>query len=83
MSLQVQGLSYAHPNKDILFQNISFSISSGEKCAIIGNNGIGKSTLLKIISGLATPASGSVSCDDTPYMIPQHFCQFNDTTEKR
>ena len=44
MSLQVQGLSYAHPDKDILFQNISFSISSGEKCAIIGNNGIGKST---------------------------------------
>lgn len=80
MSLQVQGLSYAHPDKDILFQNISFSISSGEKCAIIGNNGIGKSTLLKIISGLATPASGSVSCDDTPYMIPQHFGQFNDTT---
>lgn len=27
MSLQVQGLSYAHPNKDILFQNISFSIN--------------------------------------------------------
>lgn len=80
MSLQVQGLSYAHPDKDILFQNISFSISSGEKCAIIGNNGIGKSTLLKIISGLIAPASGSVSCDDTPYMIPQHFGQFNDTT---
>lgn len=73
-------MSYAHPDKDILFQNISFSISSGEKCAIIGNNGIGKSTLLKIISGLIAPASGSVSCDDTPYMIPQHFGQFNDTT---
>ena len=48
MSLQVQGLSYIHPNKDILFQNISFSISSGEKCVIVGNNAIGKSTLLKI-----------------------------------
>lgn len=77
MSLQVQGLSYIHPNKDILFQNISFSISSGEKCVIVGNNGIGKSTLLKILAGLTAPATGKVSCEDAPYMIPQHFGQFN------
>lgn len=80
MGLQVQCLSYVHPNKDILFQNISFSIFSGDKCAIVGNNGIGKSTLLKILSGLIAPATGKVSCDDTPYMIPQHFGQFNDKT---
>lgn len=77
MSLQVQSLSYIHPNKDILFQNISFSISSGEKCVIVGNNGIGKSTLLKILAGLTAPATGKVSCEDAPYMIPQHFGQFN------
>ncbi len=80
MSLQVQGLSYVHPDKDILFQDISFSIFPGDKCAIVGNNGIGKSTLLKILSGLIAPATGKVSCDDTPYMIPQHFGQFNDKT---
>lgn len=80
MSLQVQNLSYRHPNKDILFQNISFSISSGDKCAIVGNNGIGKSTLLKIVAGLIAPATGKVSCEDAPYMIPQHFGQFNNQT---
>ncbi len=80
MSLQVQGLSYIHPNKDILFQNISFSISSGDKCAIVGNNGIGKSTLLKILAGLIVPATGKVSFDYAPYMIPQHFGQFNNKT---
>lgn len=80
MSLQVQGLSYIHSNKDILFQNISFSVSSGEKCAIVGNNGIGKSTLLKIMAGQISPAFGKVSCDDVPCMIPQHFGQFNDKT---
>lgn len=80
MSLKVHGLSYIHPNKDILFQNISFSVSSGEKCAIVGNNGIGKSTLLSIIAGNTTAPTGSVSYDATPYMIPQHFGQFNDKT---
>lgn len=80
MSLKVHGLSYIHPDKDILFQNISFSISSGEKCAIVGNNGIGKSTLMSIIAGNTAAATGSVSCDTIPYMIPQHFGQFNGQT---
>lgn len=80
MGLKVHGLSYIHPNKDILFQDISFSISSGEKCAIVGDNGVGKSTLLSIIAGDATAAAGSVSCDTPPYIIPQHFGQFNDKT---
>ena len=78
MSLQVQGLSYIHPNKDILFQNISFSVSSGDKRAIIGNNGIGKSTLLKILAGKLAPSAGTVLCDDRLYLVPQHFGQYND-----
>ncbi len=80
MSLQVQNLSYIHTDKDILFQNISFSLSSGDKCAIVGNNGVGKSTLLKIIAGKISSASGKVLCDDTPYIVPQHFGQFNSMT---
>lgn len=78
MSLTVQGLSYIHPNKDLLFQNITFSISTGEKCAIVGNNGVGKSTLLKILAGKIPPATGNILCDGTHYMIPQHFGQFDD-----
>ena len=80
MSLQVQGLSYIHPNKDILFQNISFSVSPGDKRAIIGNNGIGKSTLLKILAGRLAPSAGTVLCDDRLYLVPQHFGQYNDQT---
>lgn len=80
MSLQIQGLSYINPNRDVLFQNISFSVSSGGKCSIVGNNGVGKSTLLKIIAGKLPPSEGSVSCDDTPYMVPQHFGQFDHMT---
>lgn len=80
MSLQVQDLSYNHPNKDILFQNISFSVSSGEKRAIIGNNGIGKSTLLNILAGRLAPSAGRVLCDGHLYFVPQQFGQYNDLT---
>ena len=80
MSLQVQGISYIHPNKDLLFQNISFSVSDGEKCAVVGNNGTGKSTLLKIMSGKLLPTTGKVICDDAPYLVPQHFGQFDGLT---
>ena len=77
MSLRVQGLSYIHPNKDLLFKDITFTVSTGEKCAIIGNNGVGKSTLLKILAGKIAPTAGNILCDGILYMIPQHFGQFN------
>ena len=41
-------------------RNISFSVNKGESCALIGANGSGKSTMLKIISGILTPTKGSV-----------------------
>lgn len=44
-----------------LFQNISLGISQGEKFGFVGNNGVGKSTLLKILTGEIQPDSGRVS----------------------
>ncbi len=44
-----------------LFSNISFDIKRGERIAIIGGNGTGKTTLMKIINGLETPDTGSVT----------------------
>lgn len=41
-------------------RNISFSVNKGESCALIGANGSGKSTMLKIISGILTPTKGNV-----------------------
>lgn len=43
-----------------LFRNISFNINEGDKIAIVARNGIGKSTLLKIIAGKEEPDEGSV-----------------------
>ena len=78
--LLLQNISYAHPNKDLLFDNINLTISKQHKIALIGNNGAGKSTLLKIIAGDVQPSAGLVRTNSTPYYIPQIFGQFNDLT---
>ena len=44
-----------------LFRDISFGISQGEKLALVGNNGVGKTTLLKILTGEIPPDIGKVS----------------------
>lgn len=77
MSISINQVSYVHPDKEVLFQNISFSVNKGEKVSLIGNNGCGKSTLLRIISGEFTPSNGQIVCSDTPYHVPQHFGQYN------
>ncbi|AYN03955.1 ribosomal protection-like ABC-F family protein [Flavobacterium sp. 140616W15] len=78
--LILQNISYTHPNKELLFDNISFTVNTNEKIALIGNNGIGKSTLLKIIAGELQPSNGRVSCSSEPYYIPQVFGQYNHFT---
>lgn len=80
MSIVIQQLSYIHPDKEVLFGNISFTIDQGQKTTLIGNNGSGKSTLLQLICGNAPVSSGSVTCTSTPYYVPQHFGQYNHLT---
>ncbi len=48
-------------NGDLLFRDISFSVEDNEKVALIGNNGTGKSTILKIINDLEESDSGVVN----------------------
>ncbi|HYC84449.1 MAG TPA: ABC-F family ATP-binding cassette domain-containing protein [Chryseosolibacter sp.] len=48
-------------NDKWLFKDISLGISQGEKLALVGNNGVGKSTLLRILTGEIPPDSGQVS----------------------
>lgn len=47
-------------NRSLIFENISFALSTGESLAITGPNGSGKSTLIDIIAGVRRPSSGSV-----------------------
>ncbi len=58
--LEVQNLSFAYPDGPELYTKLSFSLTRGEKFLIVGENGVGKSTLLKLIVGELTPNSGSI-----------------------
>lgn len=78
--LILQNISYVHPNKDLLFDNINLTINKQDKIALIGNNGIGKSTLLRILAGNIQPSGGQLRADEKPYYVPQLFGQFNDYT---
>jgi len=75
--LILQGVTYIHPNRDLLFADINLIINKQDKIALIGNNGAGKSTLLKILAGNLPPASGHVKAGSRPYYIPQLFGQYN------
>ena len=58
--LTVAGLSKSFGGRD-LFDDVSFTIQSGERIAITGPNGAGKSTLMKIILGKEEPDAGEVT----------------------
>lgn len=58
--LEVQNLSFAYPDGPQLYDRLSFLLTRGEKFLIVGENGVGKSTLLKLIVGELTPTEGSI-----------------------
>jgi ATPase subunit of ABC transporter with duplicated ATPase domains len=78
--LTLQHISYKHPNQDLLFDNINLSLHRHHQAALIGNNGVGKSTLLQIMAGVLQPSGGLVKADARPYYVPQIMGQFNDLT---
>ena len=51
---------YRNPSRNLVLENIDLTIDKGEKIGIIGANGSGKSTILKIISGILQPTSGTI-----------------------
>lgn len=62
-------------SSQVLFDNINYVINPKDKIALVGKNGAGKSTMLKIIAGLQTPTSGSVAIpsDVTIGYLPQQM----------
>ncbi len=58
--LELHHIAMAYGAQDVLI-DVSFKINKGEKVGLIGDNGCGKSTILKLIAGIETPVSGTVS----------------------
>jgi ATP-binding cassette subfamily F protein 3 len=58
--LGVSDLSFAYPEQPCILQNITFHLYRGQKIALAGPNGQGKSTLIKLVIGQLTPDAGTV-----------------------
>lgn len=58
--LEVEHLAFRYPEHEQLYNDLSFKINGGERFLIVGENGVGKSTLLKLLMGMLTPESGRI-----------------------
>lgn len=63
MSLEISNLSFGYDASKKILDNISLTVQQGEILGILGPNGTGKTTLIKCIDHLLTPASGTVCFD--------------------
>lgn len=79
--ISVEGLKVEFGIKP-LFKDVSFVVNDRDRIALVGKNGAGKSTMLKILAGIQTPTEGTVSVpnDTTVGYLPQVMVLQDDTT---
>lgn len=58
--IKVNGITFNYPLKNDIIKNLSFTIAKGERFLIVGENGVGKSTLLKLLVGNLSPKEGHI-----------------------
>ncbi len=91
VSLELQGITFGYGEEPVL-KGVSMEVAAGEKVALVGASGGGKSTLVQVILGLYPPDSGALSFDRVPVQeigldvvrehvgtVLQHPALFNDT----
>ena len=60
LPLKCENLTFGYANQSLLFENLTFDLTRGEKFLIVGENGVGKSTLLKLIMNYMAPLAGKI-----------------------
>ena len=75
MSIQVKNLTHIYskgmPDEQLALDDVSFEIADGEKVAVIGHTGSGKSTLMQHLNGIIKPSSGNIIIGDTDITDPK------------
>jgi ABC-2 type transport system ATP-binding protein len=83
--IQISNLNFAYPKQPNLFRDLSLQLSNGSITGLLGKNGAGKTSLLKLVTGLLHPSSGEISVlGNTPrkrevsmlndiYLVPEEF----------
>ncbi|MCA2096366.1 metal ABC transporter ATP-binding protein [Anaerococcus degeneri] len=70
--MKVEGLSFAY-EKDLILDNVSFEINQGDFVGLVGANGVGKSTLLKLILGDLKPRNGQIKIFGDDIRKDRHY----------
>ena len=81
--LKCENLKFGYKEDHILIDDLTFDLSRGEKFLIVGENGIGKSTLLKLIVGILKPLAGEILVNqkcEIGYYAQEHELLNNDKT---
>lgn len=78
--LHLNDLHYTLPDNKKLLSGINMVVKPHDKVALIGANGSGKSTIVRLISGEIVAQEGKITCDTDPYIVPQIFDQFDHQT---
>ena len=81
--LKCENVKFGYDDNHILMENLTFDLSRGEKFLIVGENGVGKSTLLKLIVGLLKPLAGEILVNqkcEIGYYAQEHELLKNDKT---
>ena len=76
MSIIIQNISFQHPDGDVLFSDLSFSLEFQQQLALVGDNGSGKSTLLRLIAEDIPLLQGSIISQEPIYLVPQDFTPY-------
>ncbi|MBP3456640.1 MAG: ABC-F family ATP-binding cassette domain-containing protein [Bacilli bacterium] len=62
--ISCNNLTFGYTEENLLYQNLTFDLIRGEKFLIVGENGTGKTTLLKLIMNILTPLEGSINISE-------------------
>lgn len=67
ISIEFKNVSFSYPDTErLILDHVSFKIDAGEKVALVGINGAGKSTIVKLICGFYQPTEGTIFINDIP-----------------
>ncbi len=82
-AVEIDNLGFAYADNEPLLSKLSLTVNAGEKIAIIGENGVGKTTLLKLLQGELTPTAGTIKWAEKAklgYFAQDHAADFASDT---
>lgn len=66
MSLQATGITFGYPGAATLYEGFSLTVEAGERVALCGPSGVGKTTLCRLLAGYLRPQAGEIRVDGAP-----------------